>query len=96
MLKSLVEKIKRLFGKKAVLDLDNDGKIESYRQEVEGVFSQFKRMHNKLGEVITSLEIVAEEEQEALKRAEKRIEKAKTEIELNKKLQEKVNDFIVK
>lgn len=95
MLKNVLNKIKSLLGKKAVIDLDNDGKIESYRLEVEGVFSQFKRMHNKLGEVITNLEIVAEEEKEALKRAEQRIQKAQTEIELNKKLQDKVNDFII-
>jgi hypothetical protein len=91
----LWRKIKALFGKKAVLDLDNDGKIESYKQEIEGVFAQFKRMDSKLDEVITKLQDVAEDEEYLRIQAEKRVEKALSEIEMNKKLKEKLKDFIV-
>lgn len=54
--------IKRLLGKKSKVDLDGDGKIESYREEIQGVFSQFRTMRNKLYEVNEKLEKVVEEE----------------------------------
>lgn len=87
-------KIKALFGKKSVLDLDNDGKIESYKQEIEGVFSNFKRMHDKLEDVNTKLVSIVEEELNNENKARKRAEKANEEIQMNAKLQEKLKDFI--
>lgn len=91
MLKKLLKK----FGKEQVLDLDNDGKIESLRAEVEGVFSQFKKMHEKLGEVNDKLQVVVQQEKVIAERAEKRIQKAKDELQANERLQEKVKDFIL-
>jgi SMC interacting uncharacterized protein involved in chromosome segregation len=60
MLKKLLSLIG--LGGKKVIDLDGDGKIETLRAEVEGVFSQFKRMHDKLDKVNTQLNSVIEEE----------------------------------
>lgn len=85
-----------MFGKAKVVDLDNDGKIETFRAEIEGVFSQFKRMHDKLGEVNTKLNEVITEEKTIAKQALQRIEKAEAEIQANTGLQNKVSEFIVK
>jgi predicted RNase H-like nuclease (RuvC/YqgF family) len=62
-MKKLIQLIIRLFGNKKVIDLDNDGKIETLREEVAGVFSQFKRMSDKLTEVNVQLEEVISEEE---------------------------------
>lgn len=104
--------INKILNKKAKFDIDNDGKIESYREEIQGVFSQFKTMSNKLEEVNEKLSDVVNEEillQEAevarvkvlIEEAEKlknvsveRVDKAIKEINANKKLQEKVSEFI--
>ena len=103
--------VKNLFTNKK-FDLDNDGKIESYREEIKGVFSQFKTMSDNLADVNGKLGAVIEDEefakecekdniQKMIERSAKKIEKsesviesAKKEIELNKKLQDKVKDFI--
>lgn len=87
--------INKLLNKKSKIDLDNDGKIETYRAEIEGVFSQFKRMHDKLGEVNDKLQTVVQEEKVAVERAQKVIIKAEAELQANSKLQEKVKDFIL-
>jgi phosphoglycerate-specific signal transduction histidine kinase len=62
-MKKLIQLVLRLFGNKKVIDLDNDGKIETLREEVAGVFSQFRRMSDKLTEVNEQLDdVIAEEE----------------------------------
>lgn len=108
----MLNKIKGLLNKKAKFDLDNDGKIESYRDEIKGVFSHFKIMSDKLEAVNAKLQDVVDEEtlaqemeQDNLKRiieetnkrleeSEKLAQKASQEIIANKKLQEKVNEFL--
>lgn len=91
MLKKLISKLKRV----KTVDLDNDGKIETLRAEVEGVFSQFKRMHDKLGEVNGKLQAVKAEETRIAELASKRIVKTDAEIQANERLQEKLKDFII-
>lgn len=90
--------MKKLFKKLAgikTFDIDNDGKIESLRDEVTGLFSEFKKMHDKLGEVNSELSTVILEEEIVLERANKRIEQAKAELQANKGLQSRVSDFIL-
>ena len=91
MLKKLLNKIRGV----KIVDLDNDGKIETFRAEIEGVFSQFKRMHDKLGEVNGKLDEVITEEKTNAKLALQRIEKAEAEKQANTSLQKKVSEFIV-
>ncbi len=90
-----LNKIKNLFLKIKTIDLDNDGKIETLRAEIEGVFFQFKRMDDKLDEVNEKLAEIKEEELRKASLAEKRAEKANLELQANKKLQERVKDFIL-
>lgn len=61
----MMNAIKRFFANlfsKKTLDLDNDGKIETLREEVQGVFSQFKNMHDKLTNVNSELDNVIMDE----------------------------------
>ncbi len=87
--------INKLLNRKALVGLDNDGKIESYREEIQGVFSQFKRMNEKLSSVNEKLQEVVEDEIRTVEEATKRKEKAEAELKSNQKLQEKVKDFII-
>lgn len=88
--------LKKIFSKKSPIDLDNDGKIESLRGEIEGVFSQFKKMHDKLGEVNGKLKDVITEEKRNAELAQKRVEKAEAEMQANENLQKRVSEFVVK
>lgn len=94
------------------IDLDNDGKIETLREEIQGVFSEFRNMNDKLENVNSELaDIIVDEEQEQL-REQERLERliresnerisasavragtASQEIEANRKLQDKVSEFL--
>lgn len=84
--------VKGLFTNKK-FDLDNDGKIESYREEIKGVFSQFVIMNDKLEDVNSKLKGVIEDEKFAqdcekdnlerlIKLSNGKIEEAEKRIEL--------------
>ena len=89
--------LKKLFSKK-VIDLDNDGKIESLREEIQGVFSQFATMKEQLGTVNTKLEAVVKEEELAQEMELDRLERVKAEVERkieeSKQVAEKANKEI--
>jgi predicted nucleic acid-binding Zn-ribbon protein len=108
-----MKKLVNFILRRKVVDLDNDGKIETLREEISGVFSQFKRMNdrldrvnNQLDEIVKDEEFAQECERDNLERiiaeaeaklaeSNARIEKVNKEKETNKKLQEKVQEFIV-
>jgi predicted nucleic acid-binding Zn-ribbon protein len=99
--------------RRKVVDLDNDGKIETLREEISGVFSQFKRMNDRLDRVNNQLDEIVKDEEFAqecerdnleriiaeanakLEESNQRILRAEKDKEMNKKLQEKVSEFIV-
>lgn len=89
-------KILSLLGKKAPIDLDNDGKIESLGQEVTGLFERFVHTHNKLQKVNEELVKIKAEEEAIAKKAQERIVKIEQEVVVNSKLAEKVAEFIKK
>lgn len=91
----MLKKIWNFILRKKAIDLDNDGKLESLRSEIEGVFSSFKRMDNKIVVINSRLEDVMSDEVAVKELAERRIEKAKEELATNLKLQEKLKDFIL-
>lgn len=87
--------LKTLFKKK---DLDNDGKIESYRAEVQGLFSQFTKMKDSLVQANNQLQDVVEDEytkqkleQEML---EKTIARANEKLKHSESLVQRANDEI--
>jgi hypothetical protein len=98
----------RIFGKAKVIDLDNDGKIETLREEVAGVFSQFKYMSDKLtsvneelDEVIKDEKFVQEVERDQLERiieeANRKLEDSDKRVkkaELEKQANDKLKDKV--
>lgn len=60
----MLKAIKKMFTN-TKLDLDNDGKIESYREEIKGVFAQFTSMSNRLDNVNAKLQEIIEDEKSA-------------------------------
>jgi len=85
-MKQLKALIDRLLNKKAKFDLDGDGKIESYRQEVEGLFSQFKKISDTIDEVNGKYNAVIEEEKAKQVEEQERLERLlKTHEEKMKK-----------
>lgn len=72
--------IKNIF-KNNKLDLDNDGKIESYQEEIVGLFSQFKTMFTKLDEVDDKLQDIISEEEIAKEMELDRLENVRKSVE---------------
>lgn len=65
LFKSIWNIVLRLFGKKKFFDIDGDGKVETLREEINGVFSQFKKMNDKLNQVNDQLKDVIDVEMAA-------------------------------
>jgi methyl-accepting chemotaxis protein len=82
-------------GQAKVVDLDNDGKIESLADEVQGLTFRFKTMVEQIQTVNDKLLNIADEEKIKAEEARKRIEEVNKQLEQNVKLQEKLSDFIV-
>lgn len=66
-----------------VVDLDNDGKIETLRDEIQGVFSQFRRMNEQLAGVNTRLNDIIREEELAKEVENDRLQRVTKEVEQN-------------
>jgi hypothetical protein len=107
-MKNLLKKLVAFILNKKTIDLDNDGKIETLREEVSGVFSQFKRMsdklidvNNKLDEIVKDEEFVQEVERDQLERiiaeANARLEESSKRVEkaqLEKQANLKLNEKV--
>lgn len=61
-MKNLLKTLLNLLKVSKVADLDNDGKIETLQEEVQGLFSQFKTMSETLEKTNSQLKEVAEDE----------------------------------
>lgn len=62
LLKTLFRVVMGIFGGKKFVDLDGDGKVETLREEVSGIFAQFIKMNDKLNKVNDNLQGVIEDE----------------------------------
>ena len=71
----------KLIGRAKVADLDNDGKIESLNEEIQGLFSQFKTMSEQLDDANNQLVNVLENEEEKQIAELKRLERIKADVE---------------
>lgn len=91
-MKLLLLKLVNLF-KKNTIDLDGDGKIESYKQEMRGVLSQFTEAYDKLTEVSLKLADVVQEE---VANKDKSAERIETVVAVEHKKQEKSDEVINK
>lgn len=86
-IKNLVNKILRK------RDLDSDGKIESFREEIQGVFAQFKTMKSQLMQANEGLGEVIIDELEKQKAEQASLERA---IKLTNERIDKSNSLVVK
>lgn len=82
-----------VLNRKSKLDLDGDGKLESYREEIEGVFSEFREKVETLEKVEKKYRDFVEEELLAKEVEEDRINR---EIERSKRKQENSDKLINK
>lgn len=82
-MKKLYELLLNLF-KRNTIDLDNDGKIETIREEVAGVLSHFKTMHEQLSTANGKLVEISVDEKRKKVESDERI-KAVVEAETRKK-----------
>lgn len=93
--KNLFKRLLDFILNKKVIDLDNNGKVEVLREEIVGLFSQFKRMSDKLDTVNQELTSVIEDEKFAQEcerdNLERIIQEANRKIEESEKLIEKAN-----
>lgn len=55
-------------------DLDNNGKIEILREEIDGLFSQFKKMSETLDEANGELQVIIKDEVHNQQKLEKQLE----------------------
>lgn len=74
LFKTIGRFILTFFGNKKTFDIDGNGKIETLREEIAGVFAQFKKMNDKLNDVNEQLKEVINAEEAA-----KEVEEAKLE-----------------
>jgi hypothetical protein len=84
--------LKKLFGNVETIDLDNDGKIESLSEEIDGVAEELDDMVERLDQVNRQLFTIVEEEEAVVRRATHRIESAKAKFKVNEGLQEKIKE----
>lgn len=92
LLKTIARIIMALFGKKKTFDLDGDGKVESLREEISGVFSQFKKMNDKLNDVNEKLQVIIEDEKVAKQKEEEELKKIIASAEAKLAQSDKVID----
>jgi vacuolar-type H+-ATPase subunit E/Vma4 len=83
--------IKNIF--KSKVDLDGDGKLESYRQEMEGVFSEFQTKVKTLEEVEVKYRELIQEEVTKKKQEAERIKRM---VEASKKKQAQADKRVEK
>lgn len=92
-MKNLLLKLLKLIGKAKVVDLDNDGKIESINEEIQGLFSHFKTMSEQLkdanGKLIDIIQDEAKKQDEEKLRLEILIEEHHRKMEESRALSNK-------
>lgn len=90
----MLKKLKELFTKKPLgLDLDNDGKLESLNDEVNGLFAEFSYAYDRLTNVNDEINDIIEEEIENISKSQKKISKANDQLVANQKLKEFLKAF---
>lgn len=92
MFKKIVGKIrKRKFN---FAKLSSQDKVNHLSEKAIGLFDHMKQAHSELEDINNQLERVVQEETEKVILIERNREKALEEIQMNKKVQEKLVDFI--
>lgn len=92
MFKKIVGKIRK--PKFNFAKLSSQEKVNHLSDKAIGLFDHMKKAHSELEDINNQLEQVVEEENQRIVQIERNREKALEEIQMNKKVQEKLVDFI--
>lgn len=93
----MVELLKRIKGlaKRAKLSkMTNDMKVQVLSEQAVGLLESFKKTHDELEDINNQLQQVIDEETQKAIEIERNRDKAFDEMEMNKKLQAKLAEFI--
>lgn len=93
----MLKKLGNLFGgnKKIFLSLTNEQKVDEAKQKIESSLSMFSKINKDISEANEVLENVIKEETQRVIEIERNRDKASDELQANKSLQEKVQQFIL-
>lgn len=86
--------MKNFFRKRKALELTNEEKVTQSKAKVESALSMFTQIYGELEEVNTTLETVIAQNNEKVTAISQNTDNANAELEANKKLQEKLKQFI--
>ncbi|MGG4105225.1 hypothetical protein AAXB25_15010 [Paenibacillus lautus] len=92
MFKKIVGKIRK--PKFNFAKLSSQDKVNHLSDKAIGLFDHMKKTYSELDDINNQLEQVIEEEDQKVIQIVRNREKAKEEIQMNKKVQEKLVDFI--
>lgn len=91
----MLKRIMKKFGKKEKFaKLTNNMKVQVLSEQAVGLLDSFKKTHDELADINNQLQQVVDEETQKVIEIERNREKAIDEMEMNKKLQEKLAEFI--
>lgn len=91
MLKNVFNKV---LGRKKQVVITNQMKVQELSDKANGLFESFRKTHNELEDINNQLQQVIEDETQKIIQIERNRERAIEELQMNKKLQEKLADFI--
>ena len=86
--------MKNIFRRNKATELTNEEKVNESRARVESALSMFTQIHADLQEANSTLETVVAQNNEQVALISQNTDSANTELEANKKLQEKIKQFI--
>jgi hypoxanthine phosphoribosyltransferase len=91
----LLNLIKKVFKKepKEVI-VTNEMKVQQLSEKAIGLVDSFRKTHEELGEINNQLQQIIKEETQKIILIERNRDKAWEEMQMNKKLQEKLAEFI--
>lgn len=91
MLKNAINKV---LGRKKQVTITNQMKVQELSDKANSLFDSFRKTHKELDEINDQLQQVIEEETQRVIEIERNRDRAWEELQMNKKLQEKLADFI--
>lgn len=86
--------MRNFFRKYKNIELTNEEKVSQSKTKVQGALSMFTKIYADLEEVNTTLETVIVQDTVKVSAINQNIDNANAELEVNKKLQEKIKPFI--
>lgn len=86
--------MKNFFRKRKHIELTNEEKVIQSKNKVQGALSMFTKIYADLEEANTTLETVIVQDTDKVSVINRNIDSANAELEVNKKLQEKIKPFI--